>query len=78
VTDRIASGELTIDYCPTELMVSDFYTKPLQGKLFGIFSNRILNLEEDPCTEEGRHQILKQQQETAQEPKQESSTQESD
>eukprot|EP00957_Ditylum_brightwellii_P125664 9578685-Ditylum_brightwellii.AAC.1 len=33
VTDRIGSGELTINYCLTELMVADFYTKPLQGKL---------------------------------------------
>eukprot|EP00957_Ditylum_brightwellii_P085047 6466742-Ditylum_brightwellii.AAC.1 len=42
VTYRIASGELTIDYCPTKLMVADFYTKPLRGKLFRIFCNRIL------------------------------------
>eukprot|EP00957_Ditylum_brightwellii_P077231 5868909-Ditylum_brightwellii.AAC.1 len=57
-------------------MVADFYTKPLQGKLFRIFRNRILNLEEDPCTEEDRCQILKQQQKIAQEPKQDSSVQE--
>eukprot|EP00957_Ditylum_brightwellii_P161299 12281539-Ditylum_brightwellii.AAC.1 len=42
VTDRIVARELTIDYCPTKLMVADFYTKPLQGKLFRIFRNRIL------------------------------------
>eukprot|EP00957_Ditylum_brightwellii_P088383 6731900-Ditylum_brightwellii.AAC.1 len=63
-TDRIAPGEITVEYCPRELMVTDFYTKSLQGKLFRIFCNMILNLEEDPCTEETRHQILKQQQET--------------
>jgi hypothetical protein len=32
--DRVAKGELTINYCPTELMIADFFTKPLQGKLF--------------------------------------------
>eukprot|EP00957_Ditylum_brightwellii_P062922 4774542-Ditylum_brightwellii.AAC.1 len=48
VTNKIASGELTVKYCLTELMVADFYTKPLQGKLFRVFRNRILNLENDP------------------------------
>ena len=32
--DRIDSGELDIVYCPTEMMVADFFTKPLQGALF--------------------------------------------
>eukprot|EP00957_Ditylum_brightwellii_P027148 2052743-Ditylum_brightwellii.AAC.1 len=30
VTDRISNKELTVEYCPTELMVANFYTKPLQ------------------------------------------------
>ena len=34
VTDRIAGGDLLVDYCPTEKMLADFFTKPLQGKLF--------------------------------------------
>eukprot|EP00957_Ditylum_brightwellii_P081428 6193580-Ditylum_brightwellii.AAC.1 len=83
MTDKIESKELSEEYCPTKLMVANFYTKPLQGKLFRIFRNRILNLEEDPCTAEHRCQILKQQQDTlqelkseiAQEPKQDSSAQ---
>eukprot|EP00957_Ditylum_brightwellii_P143909 10966061-Ditylum_brightwellii.AAC.1 len=37
VMDKIASGELTVQYCLTKLMVANFYTKPLQGKLFRIF-----------------------------------------
>jgi hypothetical protein len=32
--DRIARGELEVKYCPTEHMIADFFTKPLQGKLF--------------------------------------------
>ena len=34
IKDRVDSGELDIVYCPTEMMVADFFTKPLQGALF--------------------------------------------
>ena len=34
VKDRFDKKELCIEYCPTERMVADFYTKPLQGNLF--------------------------------------------
>ena len=44
VTDKIKSGEVNVEYCPTEMMVADFYTKTLQGKLFRIFINMILNI----------------------------------
>eukprot|EP00957_Ditylum_brightwellii_P019654 1482723-Ditylum_brightwellii.AAC.1 len=30
VTDRIAAGELTVEYFLTSIMVGDFYTKPMQ------------------------------------------------
>ena len=29
--------EFTIEYCPTEIMLADYYTKPLQGELFRRF-----------------------------------------
>ena len=32
--DRIKNGELEIEYCPTDDMVADYFTKPLQGKKF--------------------------------------------
>eukprot|EP00957_Ditylum_brightwellii_P163903 12478214-Ditylum_brightwellii.AAC.1 len=44
VTDRIQSGDLTIEYCPTGMMLGDFYTKALQGKAFQTFRGLILNL----------------------------------
>jgi hypothetical protein len=28
------SGKIELEYCPTENMVADFFTKPLQGKRF--------------------------------------------
>ena len=37
VTDRISGGYIRVDYCPTENMLADFFTKPLQGKLFRMF-----------------------------------------
>jgi hypothetical protein len=34
IKDRIDRGEIDVVYCPTEMMVADFFTKPLQGALF--------------------------------------------
>jgi hypothetical protein len=34
ITDQIQKGNLVVRYCPTEDMVGDFFTKPLQGQLF--------------------------------------------
>ena len=46
ITDRINSNELSVEYCPTEEMNGDFYTKPLQGKLFYKFRKNIMNLQD--------------------------------
>eukprot|EP00957_Ditylum_brightwellii_P121858 9292618-Ditylum_brightwellii.AAC.1 len=56
--------------------MADFYTKPLQGKLFRIFRNRILNLEEDPCLPVVSLKTFEQQEDTALAPKQDPSAQE--
>ena len=34
VTDRIAKGEVRVEWCPTLEMIGDCMTKPLQGALF--------------------------------------------
>ena len=44
ITDRIKNGELEIEYCPTDDMVADYFTKPLQGKKFLQFRKTIMNL----------------------------------
>ena len=31
LTDQIAKGNLSVEYCPTKEMWADFFTKPLQG-----------------------------------------------
>ena len=46
ITDRIRGGELSVEHCPTEEMIADFFTKPLQGKLFFKFRALIMNLKE--------------------------------
>ena len=42
VTDHIEKGDLTVKYCPTDKMLVDFYTKPLQGKKFSDFRKEIM------------------------------------
>ena len=43
VKDRIAAGELSVEFCPTLEMVGDFFTKPLQGTPFRKFRDFIMN-----------------------------------
>ena len=50
VTDNVQKKHIRIEYCPTDDMVGDFFTKPLQGSKFVRFKNRILG-----HTETGAH-----------------------
>jgi hypothetical protein len=34
VSDSIKKGDVTVEWCPTELIHGDFMTKPTQGTLF--------------------------------------------
>jgi hypothetical protein len=47
VSDRVKNGELSIEYCPTDEMIGDFFTKPLQGAKFRKFRQLVLNLPKD-------------------------------
>ena len=42
--DRVEAGELVIKYAPTEEILADLLTKPLQGELFRKLRHSILNL----------------------------------
>ena len=42
LTDQIEKGNLTVDYCPTTEMTGDYFTKPLQGKLFEKLRKQIM------------------------------------
>ena len=46
IKDRIDNGEIKVEYCPTDEMTADFFTKPLQGKKFIQFRNEIMGIED--------------------------------
>ena len=44
VTDLIEKGEVVVRYCPTDVMIGDYMTKPLVGAKFKSFRKKIMNL----------------------------------
>ena len=42
IKDRVDKGEVKVEYCPTYLMIADFFTKPLQGSMFRLFRDVIM------------------------------------
>ena len=42
IEDIVSRGDLHVEHCPTKIMIADFLTKPLQGKMFLNFRNQIL------------------------------------
>ena len=44
ITDQVQQKTIHITYCPTEEMIADFFTKPLQGSLFLKMRNLIMGL----------------------------------
>ena len=46
VTEQIKKKAIHVTHCPTEEMVGDFFTKPLQGSLFIKMCNYIMGSEE--------------------------------
>jgi hypothetical protein len=48
LTDQVEKGNLNIEYCPTDEMIGDFMTKPLQGRLFRKFRDLIMGVSSVP------------------------------
>ncbi len=44
ITDRIKKKELRVEWLPTENMIADYMTKPLQGSLFKRFRDQIMGV----------------------------------
>ena len=42
VKDRVDDGKLRIEYCPTESILTDFFTKSMQDIFFRLFRDVIL------------------------------------
>jgi hypothetical protein len=45
VTNKVKSGELRIEYCPTNKMRGDFFTKPIQGGKFYWDRDVLMNID---------------------------------
>ena len=45
ITDRIATGKVTIKHCPADKMLADPFTKPLQGKEFRAMRALTMNVD---------------------------------
>ena len=44
ITDHIKKGDLTVKWCPTDKMLGDYYTKPVQGTKFKEFRKQIMGM----------------------------------
>ena len=44
ITDQVEKGNVVVEHCPTDVMVADFMTKPLQGAKFRTFRKAILGM----------------------------------
>ena len=44
LTDQVERGRVSIQYCPTDAMIADYMTKPLQGVKFIHFRKAIMGL----------------------------------
>ena len=42
ITNRVKQGLLRVQHCPTDIMLADFFMKPLQGKKFIMFRQVIM------------------------------------
>ena len=56
-TDRIQDMGMEVVYCPTERMLADFFTKPLQGKLFRLMRDVVQGLRPYSSLEEDKEQL---------------------
>jgi hypothetical protein len=66
VTDLVKKGQVKVTHCPTEDMVSDYFTKPLQGSAFRKLRQLIMNTDEtESGPSETRRSVLEREQEVS-------------
>jgi hypothetical protein len=44
MNDLINRNEVKVEFCPTNMMISDYMTKPLTGERFNDFRKKIMNM----------------------------------
>ena len=64
VTDCIKRKELQVRFCPTEEMIADFFTKPLQGQAFYRLRDAIMNVLPSDPFHSSQRSVLWQDQDT--------------
>ena len=60
IKDCVDKGEIMIEHCPTEEMVGDFFTKPLQGKLFYRLRDLIMHIDPSSSHHSVHRSVLRQ------------------
>ena len=58
VTDHIQNKTLSLRHCPTEEMLADYFTKPLQGSLFIRLRNHIMGADFDAGNRQNQRSVL--------------------
>ena len=67
VTDKIQQKALRVEYCPTEEMLADFFTKPLQGNLFYRVRDSVMNIVSTSPYHSSQRSVLERNQEQSKE-----------
>ncbi|KAL7572571.1 hypothetical protein ACA910_000390 [Epithemia clementina (nom. ined.)] len=52
IMDHVKQGKINVQYCPTENIVADFFTKTLQGAIFRKLRAMLMNLLSDTAGQE--------------------------
>ena len=74
IKDRIKTEGIEIRYCPTQMMIADFFTKPLQGNLFKRFRDVIMGQKHIDSLEEYRNENATPQERVGKDKKSEKSS----
>jgi Reverse transcriptase (RNA-dependent DNA polymerase) len=59
IKDNVDRKEIKIEYCATDKMLADFFTKALQGLKFCVMRDRIMNIDHSSKYHSGHRSVLK-------------------
>jgi hypothetical protein len=58
IKDQVEAREVHIEHCPTEKMLANYFTKPLQGMLFKHMQDYIMNIDPHNKYYSGHRSVL--------------------